>query len=129
MKGNGQACPRIVETVDIYPTLADLCHLAPPENLAGASLRPLLEDPQHSWDRPAFTQVQRRDFRGRSVRTERWRYTEWDHGRQGRELYDHQNDPREFTNLASDPNYADVVTELSGQIRKTFDEQAENAGK
>jgi iduronate 2-sulfatase len=125
-KGNGRSCPRVVETIDIYPTLADWCGTTAPSNLAGVSLRPLLEDPQHAWNRPAFTQVLRKDFPGRSVRTERWRYTEWDHGKKGTELYDHQNDPREFKNLAADPKFASVVKELQGLIQKTFpDEQAQ----
>ncbi len=116
-KGNGQASPRIVETVDIYPTLADLASLPAPQNLHGTSLRPLLDDPGRAWDRPAFTQVRRNNFFGRSVRTQRWRYTEWDHGKRGIELYDHDNDPREFKNLAADPNYASVVTELRAVLR------------
>ena len=109
-KGNGQGCPRMVETIDIYPTLADLAGVARPDNLAGASLRPLLDNPTaRLGSRPAFTQVQRQGFPGRSVRTERWRYTEWDHGRKGVELYDHDADPREFKNLARDPKHAATV--------------------
>jgi uncharacterized sulfatase len=119
-KGNGKACPRIVETVDIYPTLTDLAGVSAPADLAGVSLRPLLDDPTKAWDRPAYTQVQRNGFPGRSVRTERWRYTEWDHGRRGRELYDHQSDPREFKNLADDPQFAQVVREMHGLIAKVF---------
>jgi iduronate 2-sulfatase len=126
-KGNGQGCPRVVETIDIYPTLCDLAGVARPDNLAGASLRPLLENPTAAWSRPAFTQVQRQGFPGRSVRTERWRYTEWDHGRKGVELYDHETDPREFKNLARDPKHAATVRELRGMLRKTFaDESAAN---
>jgi uncharacterized sulfatase len=120
VRGNGQACRRIVETIDLYPTLADLAGIERPENLAGASLRPLLEDPGHPWDRPAYTQVQRGNFPGRSVRTERWRYTEWDRGAKGAELYDHLNDPREFTNLAGDPRRAQVVAELRSLLQATF---------
>jgi iduronate 2-sulfatase len=127
-KGKGQGSPRVVETIDIYPTLADLADLARPDNLAGTSLRPLLEHPQQAWDRPAFTQVQRGKFPGRSVRTQRWRYTEWDHGHKGVELYDHDNDPREFENLAADPKFAPVVAELRGLIRKTFPDERDNAG-
>lgn len=122
-KGNGQGCRRIVESVDIYPTLCDLAGIAAPENLAGASLRPLLDDPAAKWDRPAYTQVQRKGFPGRSVRTERWRYSEWDHGRKGAELYDHQNDPREFRNLAGDPKYVTVVAEMRGLLRETFKDE------
>ncbi len=120
MKGNGQASPRTVETIDIYPTLDDLAGATPPPNLPGVSLRPLLENPQLAWNRPAYTQVQRKDFPGRSVRTERWRYTEWDHGQRGVELYDHENDPREFKNLAKDPQHATVVAEMHRLIEKTF---------
>jgi uncharacterized sulfatase len=49
---------------------------------------------------------------GRSVRTERWRYTEWDGGKRGAELYDHENDPHEWHNLANDPKYADTITQM-----------------
>ncbi len=51
-----------------------------------------------------------------TLRTLRWRYTEWDEGRQGRELYDHQGDPLEQTNLAADPAQASRVKELSAQL-------------
>ena len=55
-------------------------------------------------------------FFGYSLRTPDWRYTEWDEGHQGRELYDHRSDPRELTNLAADPAHAQTVEELSAQI-------------
>src|SRR5207245_443357 len=93
-KGNGQGCPRPVELLDLYPTLADLCGLKAPKDLAGASLRPLLENPGAPWDRPAYTQVARGKLMGRSVRTERWRYSDW--GKHGAELYDHDADPHEY---------------------------------
>ena len=117
-KIRGQPCLRPVELLDIYPTLAELCGLTPPANLAGKSLKPLLDDPQAKWDKPAFTQVWRGQFAGYSVRTERFRYTEWDEGRQGTQLYDYQADPHEFRNLADDPQHADKVAELKAMIRK-----------
>jgi uncharacterized sulfatase len=120
VKGNGQACPRTVEFVDLYPTLADLAGLMPPKNLEGASLRPLLENPQAAWDRPAFTQVQRAGFPGYSVRTERWRYTEWDDGKEGAQLYDHDADPNELRNLAGDPKHADVVATMKALVKKNW---------
>ncbi|NDA67572.1 MAG: DUF4976 domain-containing protein, partial [Verrucomicrobia bacterium] len=119
-KGNGRPCGRTVEFVDLYPTLADLAGLTPPKNLAGASLKPLLENPAANWTKPAFTQVWRGGFPGHSVRTERWRYTEWDNGKQGAELYDHDADPREFQNLADDPKHADTVKELKALIAKNW---------
>src|SRR5262249_56966161 len=82
-RGNGRVCARTVESVALYPTLADLAGLMPPKNLEGASLKPLLDDPKKAWDRPAYTQVQRGNFPGYSVRTERWRYTERDDGKKG----------------------------------------------
>jgi uncharacterized sulfatase len=111
-KGNGQACGRTVELVDLHPTLADLCGLTAPAKLDGLSLRPLLENPRADWSKPALTEVQRSGFLGRAVRTERWRYIEWDGGAKGRQLYDHQSDPGEYTNLANDPKYAATVEEL-----------------
>jgi uncharacterized sulfatase len=119
-KGNGQACPRTVEFVDLYPTLADLAGLKPPTNLEGASLRPLLENPQALWDRPAFTQVQRAGFPGYSVRTERWRYTEWDDDKQGMQLYDHDADPMELRNLDGDPKSADVLASMKALVKRNW---------
>ncbi len=115
----GKASPRIVELVDLYPTLADLAGLKPPGNLEGASLRPLLGNPQRKWERPAFTQTPRGRFSGYSVRTERWRYTEWDEGRAGVELYDHEKDPREYRNLASVPEYAAMLAQMKALLAQT----------
>ena len=106
----------IVEFLDIYPTIADLAGLPAPGHLEGRSLKPLLNDPSTAWDHPAYTQTRRGSaqagFMGRSVRTDRWRYTEWDGGKQGVELYDHSTDPGEITNLAARPAHARTVAEL-----------------
>jgi uncharacterized sulfatase len=117
--GNGKVCYRTVELQDLYPTLADLCGLTPTTELDGESLRPLLKNPKASWNHPAFTQVTRaRGIMGRSIRTERWRYTEWAGGDKGRELYDQNADPHEYRNLADDPKYSKLVAELSAQLPK-----------
>jgi len=116
-------CPRTVELLDIYPTLADLCGLDPPETVEGRSLKPLLKNPNARWSRPAITQQARasgdRQFMGYSVRTERWRYTEWDGGKAGTELYDHDADPHEWNNLASDPKQARQVAGLKKLLPQT----------
>jgi uncharacterized sulfatase len=119
-KANGAASPRVVELLDLYPTLAELAGLKPPDNLHGASLKPLLADATIKWDRPAYTQVWRGTFPGHSVRTERWRYTEWDNGKRGVELYDHAADPHEYVNRADDPKHAAVVQEMRELVRKNW---------
>ena len=116
----GTASPRTVELVDLYPTLVDLCGLKTPPYLDGTSLKPLLENPRAAWDRPAFTQVMRDTFHGYSVCTERWRYTEWDNGKEGAELYDHEKDPGELQNLAKSPKYSDTIAILRKLIDKNW---------
>ena len=119
-----QASPRTVEFVDVYPTLADLCGLTgTPSNLPGQSLRPLLRNARAKWNKPALTQTQRTrnktQFMGYSIRDERYRYTEWDEGRQGAELYDYQVDPKEDRNFASDPGYAKVVARMKALLQNS----------
>ncbi len=106
-------CRQIVEFVDIYPTLTDLAAIPSPPGLAGRSLRPLIDNRQADRDGFAVTQVLRpADARlsepvmGCSIRTHRYRFTEWGEGKHGVELYDHQSDPNEFHNLAVDPDAA-----------------------
>lgn len=125
----GKASGRTVELVDIYPTLAELCGLDPKQNLQGKSLTPLLKNPSAVWNKPAYTQVRRGQIFGRSVRTERFRYTEWDGGKAGAELYDHQKDPGEFTNLAKDNNFVITVNELAVLLKKGYPEAEQQAGK
>jgi uncharacterized sulfatase len=118
----GKASPRVVEYLDLYPTLADLAGLTPPRDVEGRSLAPLLKDPKATWNHPALTQVRRGNpadgfFMGYSVRTERWRYSEWDDGKRGRELYDQDGDPGEMHNRATDPKYAKTMAEMQTLLR------------
>ncbi len=120
VKSSGRPCPSPVEFVDIYPTIADLCGLKADAGLEGTSLKPLLQNPAAPWNRPAYTQVMRGDVPGHSVRTARWRYVEWDNGKQGRQLYDHDRDPHELTNLADEPQHAGVVKEMRALLLKNW---------
>lgn len=115
----GVSTSKPVELVDLYPTLADLCGLQPPATLEGQSLRPLLDSPSTAeWDKPAITQVWHgKKAWGYSIRTQRWRYTEWLEGRAGRELYDHEHDPDEVHNLADQPQHRETVAKLSKRLR------------
>src|SRR5262249_61322148 len=115
---NGKASARVVQSLDVYPTLAELCGLAAPKGLEGHSLAPLLADPQAKWDRPAFTVTGSGKMAGAAVRTERWRYAEFDGGNAGAMLFDHEADPHEMKNLADDPKYAPVRAELSALLKK-----------
>ena len=122
-KAPGQKTGRVVELIDLYPTISDLCGLAAPKNLHGQSLRPLLDDPAAAFKKGAYTQVTRArakmSIMGRSVRTERWRYNEWGvAGKEGVELYDHDADPKEHKNLAANPDFAKVVEELKALLRE-----------
>lgn len=124
-----------VSHVDVFPTVAELSNVQAPKNLQGQSLVPMLKDPSVMGRGWALTQVTRgggalgratvkpdvgsegKRFFGYSLRTPRWRYTEWAEGTQGRELYDHDADPKELTNLADKPEYAATVSDLSRDIR------------
>ncbi len=116
MPSAGEPCDRVVELLDVYPTLVDLCELPSVAGLHGRSLRPLLENPEADWNDLAVTQVVHEGTMGRSIRTDRWRYTEWDGGQRGAELYDHDADPKEYVNLADDPAWADVRSGLREQL-------------
>lgn len=111
-----------VSQVDLFPTLAEACGIPAPDNLQGQSLLPILKDHAHQGRGWALTQVTRSHnkerFFGYSLRTPRWRYTEWDEGRAGRELYDHESDPRELSNLAEEAAHAATIAELSATLRQ-----------
>jgi arylsulfatase A-like enzyme len=126
VNGNGQSSSSLVELLDIFPTLCDLAGLKPPAVLQGKSLRPVLNDPRATVHDAAFTQARRganASNWGRSVRTARWRCTEWDEGRNGVELYDHDNDPGEFTNLANDPRHAATLKQLRALLAERVPHQ------
>jgi uncharacterized sulfatase len=116
-KAPGKSCDRVVELIDMYPTVADLAGVKLAHPVDGMSLKKHLDDPTLPFKKGAYTQVTRgapkKDgLMGYTVRTERYRYTEWDDGKKGIELYDHMNDPREHRNLAKDDASAKVIAEL-----------------
>jgi iduronate 2-sulfatase len=120
LAGNGQACPRIVESLDLYPTLVELCGLPGQKEIEGASLTPLLKDVNAKWDKPAYSiwSEDGKTVHGAAVRTERWRYAEYGKdGVNGAMLLD-PHDPDELKNFVGDEKNKAVVAELSALARK-----------
>lgn len=124
MKTAGKRTKALVELVDLYPTLAQLCDLPLPKHLEGTSFAPLLENPDQPWKKAAFSQYLRTGkppYTGRSLRTDRWRYTEWRDPKEnlaGTELYDEQNDPLENVNLAGETAHTETVRKLAEQLKE-----------
>lgn len=99
-------CERPVDLINIYPTLIELCGLKPKPELDGVSLVPLLKNPKAKWERPAVMTYLRGNH---AVRSKRWRYIRYVDGTE--ELYDHNNDPKEWHNLAGIAKYKEIVRE------------------
>lgn len=122
-KAVGRTCERLVEFVDIYPTLADVCGLPQPLGVEGFSFSPLLDEPSRPWKVAAFSQYPRGSketgpLMGYAVRTDRYRYVEWrkresESNVLARELYDLKADAGETANIAAEPGNSAVVQELS----------------
>jgi choline-sulfatase len=117
----GKKSQALTEFVDVYPSLCELAGLQRPEHLEGTSFVPLMQEPDRAWKKAAFSQYPRGQVMGYSLRTDRYRYTEWT-AKDGktivaRELYDHQKDPAENVCLAEDPAYKETVSQL-GELMK-----------
>ena len=122
-KEKGAVSNALVELVDLYPTLIELCELEAPHPLEGISMEPLLSQPNRSWKKAAFSQYPRDytkikhkrhgDVMGYTARTEHYRYVQWKDWKSGdileEELYDHRSDPHEMTNLAKQLNQAATI--------------------
>lgn len=116
-----QRSKALVEYVDLFPSLLDLCGLAQPDYLEGTSFKPLLAKPDAPWKTAAFSQFPRRNtVEGYAIRTDRYRYVEWRDKKNGAvtacELYDHQTDSDEATNLADQPGRAALLAEMARQL-------------
>lgn len=129
-KAGGTRCRALVELVDLYPTLADVCGLPAPAEVEGVSFAPLLDNSELAWKSAVFSQYPRAekgnrheghgDIMGYAIRTVRHRYVEWRDWESGevvaRELYDEERDPEEMINQAANPEFAAVLTDLEGQL-------------
>jgi len=105
----------LTEYLDIYPSLCELCVLSSPDHLEGSSFVPLLKNPNLEWKKAVFS----RYFNGDSIKTNRYRYTEWrrkDGELYARMLYDHKVDLVENVNIAERPENRLLVKKLSGML-------------
>ncbi|MFC2133118.1 sulfatase-like hydrolase/transferase [Bacteroidota bacterium] len=121
---------RLVEFVDIYPTLCDMAGLEIPKGLEGYSAAPLIDKPNRPWKKAVFSQFLREgiwkspdgiEYMGYSIRTERYRYNEWINWETkelaGIELYDHETDPDENENIAGKPEHVELIKDLAIQLK------------
>jgi len=122
MQTKGRRTKALTEYVDMYPTLCEACGLNVPSHLEGLSVMPLVQNPDRPWKKAAFSQYPRGKIMGYSIRTKKYRYTEWQDRRSGkamaRELYDHENDPAENVNVVKVPKYADDVKRLAKILKQ-----------
>jgi len=123
-------CNQLVEFVDVYPTLCDLVGLSISSDLEGTSLVPLMTQPKRPWKQAVFSQFLRegiwkapdgQEYMGYAIRTKRYRYVEWMNWETKKtvayELYDHQTDPQENTNIAVRPEQVKVVKKLAAELK------------
>ncbi len=114
--GNGRPSTRIVQSLNVYRTVAELAGLEVPPEIEGHSMVPLLNDPRAPWDHPAYSiwSEDGKTVHGTAVRTEQFRYAEFGaKAANGAMLFDPHADPMELTNLADDPKYAAERERLS----------------
>ena len=122
-------CRGIVELVDLYPTFSEMCGTPPPAALEGTSFVDLLDAPTRTWNNVALTTLGRvgefkqRTFTGHSLRTDRYRFNEWDGGSRGIELYDFARDPQGLQNVAADPEYGETINNLRSQLHDMLTQQ------
>ena len=112
--GSNVRSDRVVSLLDLYPTLIELAGLEPREGMDGQSIVPLLRQPDLPWPRPVVSTY---GYQNHSIRTERWRYIRYHDGTE--ELYDHDMDPNEWTNLAVAPvadEYREVIDQLAQNL-------------
>ncbi|UCH66743.1 MAG: sulfatase [Ignavibacterium sp.] len=130
LKGKSIKSSRLIEFVDIYPTLCELAGIPIPETLEGISALPLFENPDRPWKKAAFSQFLREgiwvapdgiEYMGYSIRTEEYRYTEWVNWESKElvaiELYDQLADPDENINIAGPEENKSIITELSEKLK------------
>lgn len=135
MQSPGLKTYALVESLDLFPTLIELCNLPSPKGLEGISLVPILKNPSAKNTNIAFTQHPRPAYydrepskqpthMGYSIRTEKIRYTQWRNWKTGEveasELYNHDSDPTELTNAINNNKFDTQLSEARALLQKQF---------
>ncbi|APZ94373.1 sulfatase [Fuerstiella marisgermanici] len=101
-------CNSLVELLDLYPTISKLCGLPVPDRIQGKDISPMLDSPDHTVRDAAFSVAPSR--KGFLLREDKWAYIQYKEDASGGiELFDTEQDPQQFTNLAEHPEHAQVV--------------------
>ena len=118
----GIKCDALVEFVDIYPSLVDICGLPMPDGLEGRSFKLLLDNPRGFIKETGCSWYPKGGYQGVAMRTDRGRFVEWRKTGEPNiyELYDHQNDPQENENLANKPEYSETIRMFSAKLQEKF---------
>jgi arylsulfatase A-like enzyme len=118
---------RLVELIDLYPTLCDLAGLAKPGHLQGQSLVPLLKNSEAKWKPHAISRYRSGD----TIRTDRYRYTQYTRDGQalGQMLYDHKTDPNENTNIANQTTQAKRTKNLAKRLQANMGKPSQEKRK
>lgn len=109
----GTVTEGLVELIDLFPTLTELCDIHTPSELQGQSMTGLLENPQGNGKDVAYTVVTRGKELGKAIRTQRYRFTQW---HTGEELYDLVDDPEETRNLARQKEYSETLVLMRSKL-------------
>ena len=112
----GLSLSQLVELVDVYPTMAELCRLPQPPGMEGLSFVPVLQNPTLAWKSAAFTDNEAGENPSRSIRTDKYRYTSFEDGRES--LFDFSVSPDETVDLAKSRENQDLLKEMKNRLKQ-----------
>jgi len=117
MKVKGRKSSALVEFIDIYPSLAEICGLKIPAHCQGKSFKPLLDEPSGTIKQETYSQYSKGGYQGYTVREDRYRLVQWTKKDEiVYELYDHIADPEENKNIAGDASMKSIIETLDAKI-------------